>query len=1017
MPLSKISSFQRLSLRTRACLILAILLALVWAFIAYDLHRVREMTEESSRVETDTLARAFAEEVNSSVNSVDHTLIDLRDQWRQRGAAAFAETVARRQVFLERDLSFNVSIVDVRGNLVYTSLPSSGETVNLSDREHIRIHRERGGDGLFISKPVVGRLSQRWTIQFTRPLAQHNGGYAGVIVISVPAEYFSRFYNTIDLGADSSIALVREGGEVVARSPDPEQAMGKSLGNVPFLAPGAAPTGLYTERSSIDGVERLYGWRMLPRGRMVVVIGRSFATLYAGYHEQRKVYIVGGVSVSLLLCLIAWFLTAGMIARASAARKLAASNLKIVAEQRRIRILLENSHDAFVAIDAAGRITDWNAKAEQLFGWKSSQAIGRNLANLIVPPDLRQQYAAAFETFRAAGRFTTLNKVMETEGLAHDGRRIPVEVAVAGFSTGDGQAANAFIRDIRARKESEQLERERALTLEQTRTALQHSQRLEAVGKLTGGVAHDFNNVLQIIGGSLQLLERFASGNESAARRVDKAMQAVERGSRLSLQLLAFARRQPLQPVVTNLGKRLAGMDDLLRQAVGESVEIRTVIADGLWNTLVDPHQLESVVLNLAINSRDAMNGQGKLTLELMNQVMGEQHVAARLDVPAGEYVLLAVSDTGSGMSAEVLERAFEPFFTTKPEGQGTGLGLSMAYGFVKQSGGDIRIYSEPGQGTTFRIYLPRVHGPEAAPPPPVDQVLRGGSETILVVEDDLEVQSVVVAMLGELGYHVLQANDADSALKILESDVEIDLLFTDVVMPGLLRGPELAQQARRIHPDIAILYTSGYTREAIMHDGRLEEGVGLLSKPYRRDQLASKVRYFLSGTRSGVTAGAVAGAARPALARVPAGATPSKNIHDESTIDNMENNESSGPLAAPGDAPAAGLPRILLVEDNEDLLMLAGEMLSIMGYDCVGAASAEIALEMLAGGSFDVLLTDIGLPGMNGIELARRVALDHPQMRIIFASGYGDSADVGNSQARILKKPYNMGQLQSVLE
>jgi CheY-like chemotaxis protein len=525
-------------------------------------------------------------------------------------------------------------------------------------------------------------------------------------------------------------------------------------------------------------------------------------------------------------------------------------------------------------------------------------------------------------------------------------------------------------------------------SLEQARTALQHAQKLEAVGKLTGGVAHDFNNVLQIIGGSLQLLQQHVGANDYGAKRVESALRAVERGSKLSMQLLAFARRQPLQPVAVNLRSLIRNMDELLRQAVGEMVEIRTIISDELWNTLVDPNQLESVILNLVINSRDAMEGRGALTLESHNAVLGADQVGTHPDVRPGEYVLLAISDTGFGMTPEILEHVFEPFFTTKPEGQGTGLGLSMAYGFVKQSGGDIRVYSEPGHGTTFRIYLPRTLGPEAIILSASDALPEGGTEAILVVEDDVEVQSVVVAMLTDLGYSVYKAGDGESALRILQSGVTIDLLFTDVVMPGQLRGPELARRAKALIPGIAVLFTSGYTQEAIMQDGRLEEGVGLLSKPYNRDQLARKIRQFLPGR------------SQPGMAPVPA------------------TGSTEAPAAVEGQAQAQAPLRILVVEDNDDLRLLACEMLAMLGYLPHGVDSAEKALAILADGPFDVLLTDIGLPGMDGVELAGMVNQANSAMKIILASGYGDAQGrAAGFEPVVLKKPYTMSQLQGALE
>ena len=373
--------------------------------------------------------------------------------------------------------------------------------------------------------------------------------------------------------------------------------------------------------------------------------------------------------------------------------------------------------------------------------------------------------------------------------------------------------------------------------------ALQQAQKMESIGKLTGGVAHDFNNLLQVISGNLQLLQRDLIGNERAERRISNAMAGVMRGAKLASQLLAFGRRQPLEPKVVNIGRLVVGMEELLRRSIGEAIEIETVVSGGLWNAFADPTQIENAVLNLAINSRDAMDGAGKLTIEVRNADLDRSYAAANPEIQPGQYVMLAVSDTGAGMSAEVLQSAFEPFFTTKPEGKGSGLGLSMVYGFVKQSGGHAKIYSEPGHGTTVRFYLPRVMADEdnVVAAEPLDA--GGGTETILVVEDDEGVRLTVTEMLRELGYKVLRAKDATSAMPILESGAHIDLLFTDVVMPGPVRSPELARKARERIPGIAVLFTSGYAESAIVHGGRLDPGVNLLTKPYSRNTLATRIR------------------------------------------------------------------------------------------------------------------------------------------------------------------------------
>ena len=376
--------------------------------------------------------------------------------------------------------------------------------------------------------------------------------------------------------------------------------------------------------------------------------------------------------------------------------------------------------------------------------------------------------------------------------------------------------------------------------------ALQRAQKLESIGKLTGGIAHDFNNLLQIISGNLQLLGSDVPNNPRAEQRLANAMGGVQRGAKLASQLLAFGRRQPLEPKVVNIGRLVAGMEDLLRRSIGEAIEIETVVSGSLWNAFVDSTQIENAILNLAINARDAMDGVGKLTIEVRNAHLDPEYAAENSDVRPGQYVMIAVTDTGAGIPPEIVEQVFEPFFTTKPEGKGSGLGLSMVYGFVKQSGGHVKIYSEVGQGTSIKIYLPRVHEDEDVVAGPTLVEAGGGSETILVVEDDEEVRATVTEMLRELGYKVLTARDATSALPILESGVKVDLLFTDVVMPGPLRSPELARKAKERLPSIAVLFTSGYTENAIVHGGRLDAGVNLLTKPYSRQVLAARGRRAL---------------------------------------------------------------------------------------------------------------------------------------------------------------------------
>ena len=641
----------------------------------------------------------------------------------------------------------------------------------------------------------------------------------------------------------------------------------------------------------------------------------------------------------------------------------------VVESEQRFRMLVNGVTDyAIFMLSPEGIVTNWNAGARRIKGYRAEEIIGSHFSRFYTPQDaaagLPQKGLAAAAK---EGRF-------EAEGwrVRKDGKRFWAHVVIDAIRDDEGKLAGfaKITRDITERMEANRV-------LEETRKALFQSQKMEAVGKLTGGVAHDFNNVLQVLRGNLELLDSRHHRDAWTRDRIGKAIDAVERGSKLASQLLAFGRQQPLQPVVINLAAALRGMDDLLRRALDETIRVETVVAGGLWNTLVDIHQLENVILNLAINGRDAMPRGGRLTMELSNAMLDDEYIATEADVAAGQYVLLAVTDTGSGMPQEVIERAFDPFFTTKTDGHGTGLGLSMAYGFVKQSGGHIKIYSELEHGTTVKVYLPRSSRPAIEPPPRMRAPIKGGTETVLVVEDDPKVQSTAIDTLTGLGYHVLKADDAQQALTVLRSGVNVDLLFSDVVMPGPLRSPEMAAQAVILLPRMKVLFTSGYTQNAIVHGGRLDPGVELLSKPYSRDQLAHKIRQMLDGKDS-----------------VP----------------------DKGRGAASPSADAQAL-RILLVDDDANLSEAVNAQLALLGHMPKSTTSPIEALEWLKEEAFDVLMTDLKMPGIDGIELARQSAALRSSICVVFSSGYEMPA-VPSLPFRwaALRKPFTLEELGAVL-
>ncbi len=555
--------------------------------------------------------------------------------------------------------------------------------------------------------------------------------------------------------------------------------------------------------------------------------------------------------------------------------------------------------------------------------------------------------------------------------------------------------ADALARQVRHRERAEEQLRQLNENLEArviaeigerraAEAALAQAQKMETIGKLTGGVAHDFNNLLQVVSGNLQLLAKDIAGNERAERRVANAMAGVSRGSKLAAQLLAFGRRQALEPKVVNVTRFVQGMDDLLRRAIGEAIEVETVFGGGLWNCFIDPVQIENALLNLAINARDAMSGQGKLTIELANAHLDDDYARLHDEVEPGQYVMLAVSDTGTGMSPEIIDKVFEPFFSTKSEGKGSGLGLSMVYGFVKQSGGHVKIYSEVGEGTTIKLYLPRSAQSEDVEVVTDIGPAIGGTETVLVVEDDDEVRATVVEMLGDLGYRVLKAVDAQSALNVIESGIPIDILFTDVVMPGTLKSPELARKAKERLPDLAVLFTSGYTENSIVHGGRLDAGVELLSKPYTREALARKFRHVLANQRQ--------------------------------RTQSLEARALASPPAPLRPQPAGrGQVTVLLVEDDEVIRGTTAELLQQGGYVVVDAASAEDAMTALQTVPIDVLVTDVNLPGISGPEFATKARALRSGIGIVFATGDVGAVPV-ETGAVLLAKPYGLETLQAAI-
>jgi signal transduction histidine kinase/CheY-like chemotaxis protein/CHASE3 domain sensor protein len=673
--------------------------------------------------------------------------------------------------------------------------------------------------------------------------------------------------------------------------------------------------------------------------------------------EQDQADIAGLlVMAGAFMCLVA-----GIYIVVRGAGRLERIQQDLTARSRLLQATLESLQDPIFVLDELGTVVAWNQAFTRLAQWDPTRQAAPTKDQLL--SERSPATRALLRPFRleAPAAERVPSERMPVVRASHEGREYEV---YRGEMEGGGDV-------IRCVDITEKLRDE---------VALRQGQKMEATGQLTGGMAHDFNNILQVIRANLDLLRNEIGANPAALSRVQTATASADRGARLTQQLLAFARRQPLAPQPTNVARLVGDLADLLRHSLGERIGIELKVADNPWNARIDPSQLENAILNLAINARDAMPDGGTVRVEVSNATLDRRYAALHTDVTPGPYVLVDVGDTGTGMPPDVVAQAFDPFFTTKADGKGTGLGLSMVYGFVRQSNGHIRIDSAIGQGTSVKLYLPRTQDP-VVKDDLIATTAPTGSERILVVEDSDDVRRAVADMLTGWGYRVVTAENPDVALALFEKDQAFDLLFTDVVMPGTMTAIEFAELVQRQRPDIAVLLTSGFARDLVTDFGRT--GYPLIAKPYGSDALAARIRVVLAARRPRVAGQPEAVPA--SVASVPPGAGRSK--------------------------------RVLLVEDEIVLRMSTTDMLEQMGCVVSGVGTGEQALDLLAkDGKFDLMLTDLGLPGMSGEELASLVRERFPTLSVVIASGYGPSAPLVDG-TQFISKPYSAIDLQQALD
>jgi PAS domain S-box-containing protein len=637
--------------------------------------------------------------------------------------------------------------------------------------------------------------------------------------------------------------------------------------------------------------------------------------------------------------------------------QLAASTAKLQDTEQRFRLLVEGVTDyAIYMLDLSGHIINWNLGAERIKGYQRDEVLGRHFSAFYTEEDRKAEIPPkALSIATQTGKY-------QAEGwrVRKDGSKFWASVVINAIRDVKGSIIGfaKITRDLTERRAAE----ERTL----------QTQKMEGIGQLTGGVAHDFNNLLTIILGNLESVQRKLDAPtidiEGLKRSAGNAITGARRAESLTQRLLAFSRQQPLNPKPLDIGRLVTSMSDLLRRTLGEQVTVETVLGGGLWRALADPNQLELAIINLAVNARDAMPRGGRLTLETANVYLDERYAIGQIEVIPGQYVMLAVTDTGSGMTDEVKAKAFDPFFTTKDVGHGTGLGLSQVYGFVKQSRGHIKIYSEIGEGTTIKLYMPRAHSVADIEDEEATQPFPRGStgETILVVEDDRDVRTYTCDTLRELGYVVVEAESGFAALALLDAYPQIRLLFTDIGLPGGMNGRQLADETRRRRKGIKVLFTTGYARNAIIHGGRLDPGVELITKPFSQAALASKLR----------------------------------DIFDAMSTSR----------------------RVLLVEDEILIQMLAIEYLEDAGFQVVAAGTATDAMNKLARvpGGFDAVIIDIGLPDRRGDVLLQELRALYPTLPIVLATGHNplELRNTFKDQAKlsIVAKPYTAEALIAAL-
>jgi PAS domain S-box-containing protein len=781
------------------------------------------------------LVTAFAqitdEQTARTLQAVDQTLQAINTRLALGSAQLPAADVMRQELnelLKTRPYLKGLFVIDTARRTVYESTVGNiGK--DMSDRQYILESATHPDASFLVGAPVRSRFLGGWTIPALRAWRRPDGSLAGVIVAGVDPHFFDRVWTVNDDGGDFAIALLRDDGRLLFRSPFDEPSMSATVNASPiFKLIGTSNAGTFRHESLVDGKSRILAYRRLTSyPNLVLVVGASINQLLGDWRRTAWTLAFVWIAAAAIAGLFALSLTREWEARR--------------ATEQRYRLLFDANPYPVTVIDrATRRFLAVNDAAVRQYGWSREEQLAMSVDDIYPPGEMPRMTAQ-----RLHGPLDATEVVSGLQHRRKDGTIIDVEIAGHAIDFDGRPAILTMAQDVTDRVRAEH---QRSVAEEQLRQA----QKMEAVGQLTGGIAHDFNNILSVILANVEAFEEKAALDPELTNRAGRIAKAVQRATDLVRQLLTFSRKQPLRPQPTDINELVGVTGNLLRRTLGEQIEINYALAEDLWTANVDRTQLETSLVNLCINARDAMPNGGKMLIETGNARLDEDYVARNGEAAAGDYVLIAITDTGVGMPPDVLARVFEPFFTTKPTGKGTGLGLSMVYGFIKQSNGHIKIYSEIGRGTAVKLYLPRSKATLAA----ADAAQRSaplprGSERILLVEDDAQVRDAVVMQLQSLGYAVTQAETgADGLAACAATELAFDLLLTDVIMRGGMNGRMLADEVSRRWPSTRIVFMSGYTENALAHNnGQLEAGVRLLNKPFHKAELAQMVRRTLDET------------------------------------------------------------------------------------------------------------------------------------------------------------------------